>query len=83
MDSDTIIITDENGNEKEHTVLFTFDDDQTGNKYVLYYDENEEEPEVYSSRYDDEGNLYPVDSKEEWDMIEEVFNAFMLEDEEG
>ena len=31
--------------------------------------------------YDEEGNLYPVTTVEEMDMIEEVFNTFMLEEE--
>ncbi len=81
MDSDTIIITDDNGNEKEFGVLFTFNSDEFEKSYVLYYDLGEDEFEVYSSIYDEEGHLYPVETKEEWDMIEEVFQAFMAEDE--
>lgn len=81
MDSDTIIITDDNGNEKEFGVLFTFNSDEFEKSYVLYYDLGEDESEVYSSIYDEEGHLCPVETKEEWDMIEEVFQAFMAEDE--
>lgn len=82
MDEETIVVIDDEGNEKEFEILFSFDDDTTEKKYVLYYDPSLEEPEVYSSIYDEDGNLYPVETQYEFDMIEEVFNAFMAEDEE-
>ena len=67
--------------KNNNDVLFTFDSEETGKKYVLYYDGELEEPQVYSSIYDDDGHLYPVDTPEEWDMIEEVFNSFLSEEE--
>ena len=70
MDVNKIQVIDDDGNELEFDVLFTFDSEDTGKKYVLYYDA------------DDEGNLYPIETPDEWDMIEEVFNSFMAEDEE-
>ena len=82
MDTETIQVVDENGKELEFKILFTFDNEDNGKSYVLYYDANEEEPEVYSSIYDEDGNLYPIESQEEWDMIGEVFNSFMAEDHE-
>ena len=82
MDEETIVVIDDEGNEKEFEILFSFDDETTDKKYVLYYDPVLEEPEVYSSIYDEDGNLYPVETQYEFDMIEEVFNAFMAEDEE-
>ena len=81
MDTDKIQVIDDNGKELEFEILFTFESDETEKKYVLYYDPSEEEPQVYSSIYDDEGNLYPVETPEEWDMIEEVFASFVAEDE--
>lgn len=82
MDANKIQVIDDNGNELEFDVLFTFESDETEKKYVLYYDATIEEPQVYSSIYDDEGRLYPVETPEEWEMIEEVFNSFLAEDEE-
>ncbi|MCI9049646.1 MAG: DUF1292 domain-containing protein [Coprobacillus sp.] len=82
MDVEKIQVIDDDGNELEFEVLFTFENDENGKKYVLYYDANEEEPQVYSSIYDEDGHLYPVDTPEEWDMIEEVFNSFIAQDEE-
>lgn len=81
MDTDKIQVIDDNGNELEFDILFTFDNEENGKKYVLYYNAEEEEPQVYSSIYDDEGNLYPIETPEEWDMIEEVFASFVAEDE--
>lgn len=83
MDAEKIQVVDDNGNELEFDVLFTFESDETQKKYVLYYDSSLEEPEVYSSIYDDEGHLYPIDTPDEWELVEEVFNSFLAEDEEG
>lgn len=82
MDANKIQVTDEEGNELEFDVLFTFDSEDTGKKYVLYYDAGVEAPQVYSSIYDDEGRLFPIETPEEWDMIEEVFNSFISQDDE-
>ncbi len=81
MDANQIVVTDENGNERVLEVLFTFNCDETEKQYVLYYDPSEEQPTVFASSYDEQGGLYDIESPEEWDMIEEVFNGFMVEDE--
>lgn len=82
MDANKIQVIDDNGNEIEFEVLFTFESDESGKKYVLYYNPEDENPQVFSSIYDDEGHLYPVETPDEWDMIEEVFNSFIAQDEE-
>ena len=81
MDANEILVTDDQGNEKKFTVLFTFNSEETGKKYVLYYDENEDEPDIFASIFEDEGHLFEIDSPDEWDMIEEVFSSFMAEQE--
>ena len=81
MDANEILVTDDQGNEKKFTVLFTFNSEETGKKYVLYYDENEDEPDIFVSIFDDEGHLFEIESPDEWDMIEEVFSSFMAEQE--
>ena len=80
MDSDVIVVTNDQGEDKEYTILFTFENN--GKSYVLYYDADEAEPNVFASVYDDEGHLFDVDSAEEWDMINDVFESFMSNDEE-
>lgn len=81
LDSNCLYVKDENGNEKKFIILFTFDNDETKKQYVVYQDLQNDSGDVYASIYDDKGNLYPIESDEEWDMVEEVINTF-VEDEE-
>ena len=80
LDSNSLYVQDENGNEKRMIILFTFDSEDYGAQYVVFQDPEAEE-EVYVSRYNDQGELLPIESDEEWDMVEEVINTF-VEDEE-
>ena len=80
LDSKTLYIKDENGKEVAMDILFTFENEQTNKQYVLFMDPNDETGEVFASRYDDEGNLLPIETDEEWEMVEEVLGAFDEED---
>ena len=80
LETNTMFVTDESGNEKEMEILFTFEDEEKGRKYVVFADPEDEGEEVFASAYDDEGNLMPVETDEEWQMIEEVIGVFQ-EDE--
>lgn len=80
MDSNKILIANEKGEEKEFDILFTFENEEKS--YVLYYDASEEEPMVYASIYDEEGHLFDIESAEEWDLINDVFESFMGEEDE-
>lgn len=82
LDSNCLYVKDENGNEKKMTILFTFDSDETGCQYVVFQDQDLDEGEVYASRYDDKGQLIPIETEAEWEMVEEVINTF-VEDEEN
>ena len=85
---DHITLTDEEGNESLYHVLFTFESEDYGKAYILVYPDGEEEElsveayEYKESETSGEGTLYPVETEEEWDMIEEVFNTFQADDEE-
>jgi len=88
MEDKTFVVIDEQGKEIECEVLFTFDSDETGKSYVLYFEkgQNEDEQvEIFASVYDPEkedgGELTPVETDEEWEMIEEVLNTFSEEEE--
>lgn len=74
VESNTLYVHDENGNEMEMEILFTFDHEEK--KYVVFSDPNDESGEVYASAYDEEGNLLPIETQEEWAMVEEVLGAF-------
>lgn len=79
---DKIFITKEDGTEVEMTILLTFDNEQTGRSYVLYYDENDESGEVLPFYYDEnDHSLHELETQEEWDMASEVLETF-LQDEE-
>lgn len=87
-----ITVYDEDGNEQLCEVLFTFDSEEFGKSYVLYYpvgqdddDNDEEEIEILASSFlpaDDGGELQPIETDEEWDMIEEMLETFLAEEEE-
>ncbi|MDL2211613.1 DUF1292 domain-containing protein [Erysipelotrichaceae bacterium OttesenSCG-928-M19] len=78
-----IILEDEHGNAKEFTILFTYESEETGKKYVYYYDsaiEDEDEDLVMNvSIYDDDNNIFFIESDEELAQLEEIYNAFIAE----
>ncbi|MCT8139569.1 DUF1292 domain-containing protein [Anaerobacillus sp. CMMVII] len=82
-----IVIPDENGDEHLFDVLFTFDVDETGKSYMVLVDagdaeSDDEEMEVHAFRYeetgegDDDLQLFPIETDEEWDIVEEMLNTF-------
>ena len=77
MNEEKITVINEDGVEIEMDVLFTFDSDQTGKQYVLYFDAESENEEVFVSSYTADGDLFSIDDQDEWDMINEVFETFM------
>lgn len=81
LDSSSLYVSDEAGNEKRMEILFTFDDDEHEKKYVVFSDPEADNDEVFASAYDDAGNLIPVESDAEWQMIEEVIGAFQDDEE--
>lgn len=81
LDSNSLYVKDENGEEVKMTILFTFDAPE-GAQYVVFQKAGSEDGEIYASRYNDEGELIPIGSDEEWDMVEEVINTF-IEDEKN
>lgn len=87
-DEEYVTIVDENGNEELYQILFTFDSEDFGKSYVLLYpagvtDDEDVEIQAYSfveNKEGGSGDLLPIETTEEWDMVEEVLNTFM-EDE--
>ena len=85
-----LTVVNEEGEEIECEILFTFDSAEYGKDYVVYmpldeaYDNDEPEIHVaaYTTNEDGEGGgLEPIEDDAEWDMIEEVVNAF-IEDQD-
>lgn len=86
MDTETMIVIDEEGNEIECDIILTFKNDEFNKSYVVYQIPGDEEDLVTASVYDEDatdgGKLSPIESDEEWDMIEEVLNSFQEDEEE-
>ncbi|OEH91518.1 DUF1292 domain-containing protein [Bacillus solimangrovi] len=91
-EKERIVIPDENGDEHLFEVLFTFDVDETEKSYMVVVpveteNDGDEEVEVFAFRFEETGDqpddiqLYPIDTDEEWDMVEEMLNTFSEEDE--
>ncbi len=93
-EKERIVIPDENGDEHLFDELFKFTVDETGKSYILVTpvgdesEEEDEEVEVFAFRYEDredEDNdiaLFPVETDEEWEMVEEMLNTFSDEEDE-
>ncbi|MBD3109555.1 DUF1292 domain-containing protein [Bacillus sp. AGMB 02131] len=90
MNEQQITIIDENGNEQLCEILFFFHSDEFNKDYVLYYPIGEEDENgeiiVHASSYvqndeDTEGELAPIETEEEWDLVEEMYNTFVEEQE--
>jgi uncharacterized protein YrzB (UPF0473 family) len=83
LDSNCLYVNDEEGNEQKMTILFTFDSPDYNASYVVFQDPLGAEDQVYAARYDDQGSLLPIESDEEWDMVEEVINTFAQDEEDA
>lgn len=90
-ENERIIIPDENGEEHLFEVLYTFDVDENNQTYIALVpaeSQDDEEVEVYAFRYEEKDTdeddlaLFPIESDEEWDMVEEVLNTLIDEDED-
>ncbi|WP_320939692.1 DUF1292 domain-containing protein [Lysinibacillus capsici] len=78
-----ITVTDEDGKDQVCEVIHTFSSEQFGKSYVLYVpatDEPIDERDIFAAQYiaGNEGQieeLYPIESDEEWEFVEEVLNT--------
>ena len=75
MDEKQITIMDENGNQRVMEILFTYEHDERKKKYVFLY-EKDKPDDVIAMEYNDNGELFEIESDEEYEEVEEVFNAF-------
>lgn len=89
-DHEMITLVDDEGNETLYEILLTIDGQEEFNKnYVLLYPAGvpeDEDVELQAYAYlenedGSEGELLQIETDEEWNMIEEVFNTFMSEEE--
>lgn len=89
-DHEYITIFDEEGNETLHEILFTFESEDFNKSYVLVYPAgtiDDEDVELQAFSYTEAsdgttGSLQPIETEQEWDMVEEVLNTFLLDEDE-
>ena len=85
MKKNTFTMIDDNGNEVEYDVLFTFDNDETGKSYIAYTDNTKDETgnvQVYASTYDPddpESRLEAIETEKEWKVIETILDTLQEE----
>lgn len=81
----TFKIFNDAGEEIECEVLFTFESDETKKSYMVYTDNTTDEEgntKVYASIYepsDEEPKLQPIESDEEWSIIEGILSEIQNE----
>lgn len=81
MDTGKIIVKNENNEEIECDVLFTFDSKDTNKSYIVYTDNTKDDMgniKVYANTYDsdkDNGCLGTIETDEEWAIIEQIFSS--------
>ena len=71
-----MVVTDNEGKEHLMQILFTYDNEERKTSYVFFYDTEDKDEEVIVMRYKDSGELEPIEDDEEYDEVEEVFNAW-------
>ena len=71
-----MVVTDNEGKEHLMNILFTYDNEERKTSYVFFYDSEDPNEEVIVMRYLESGELEPIEDDEEYDEVEEVFNAW-------
>ena len=74
-----MVVADSEGKEHLVQILFTYENEERAAKYVFFYDTEDKEENVVVMRYIGElssGELIPIVDDEEYDEVEEVFNAW-------
>ena len=83
MEDKQFTIIDEDGNEFLCEIMFTFYSDDFEKSYVVYSipgKEDDDEIEVSAAWYVEEdgveGELFPIENEEEWELVELVLKEF-------
>ncbi len=71
----SMIITDENGEEREVEILFTYHNEERDRYYVLFFEKDYPE-DIIAMIYNEEGELIPIEDEEEFAEVEEVLDAY-------
>ena len=76
---------DLSGKEQEFEIVLTFESPETQKKYVVYKEPGESD-DVMAAVYDEtgegSGNLLDIETEEEFQMVQDLLDAFYDDDEE-
>ena len=85
LNDNQLLVVDENGNETLCEIIFTFESEATGKKYVVFQPVDNETGEVSAASYiekeNGEGSLEPIETDEEWDLIQDALNDYLEQEE--
>lgn len=74
LDETSLFYKDDEGKEAVLRIILTFDNEETGKQYVIVEDPDDDSlARVF--RYD-ETSLYELEDEKEWEMAEEVLQAY-------
>ena len=81
----TITLTFDDGSEKEFEILFTYQSELSGKNYVFILDEGDQVAVLeYVEKEEGQGSILPIDPEDPaWEELEDVFEAFVEEQENG
>lgn len=74
------VFEDENGNKKELDIFFTYHSDTFNKDYIVFIDPDDED-NLIAARYDENNNIYDIESDEEYDELDEVIEAYQSQEE--
>ena len=80
-------VTDGEGREIRYDVLFTYESPETGKNYIVYTDntlDSDGNTNVYANVYEPDNEteqLFPIETEEEWAMIEKIINKLQSGEE--
>lgn len=84
----TFIVLNDHGEEVECEVLFTFESEVTHKNYIVYTDntlDEEGNTRVFASIFnpvEEETQLIPIETEEEWAIIEHILESLQCEGDE-
>ena len=85
MENNTFKVINEEGREIVCDILFTFDSEETNKSYIVYTDNSKDETgniQVFESIYDpkqESPKLEPIETEQEWKIIETILNTLQEE----
>ncbi len=85
----TFSVLDDEGNELECEAICTYEDEESGKKYIIYTDnsvDSDGRTQIYASIFDPENEdscLLPIETEEEWELIDSILKSLEGEEPES